>query len=186
MLGIGSLFLLSIGLTTGLKIAREFPIFRGETLGGNFFWNAAPTIIAIVLTFLTFLFLYRVVPNTRVRWRDIWIGAVIATFLFEIVKNIFVWYVAKCVNYSLVYGPVGAVIMLPTWTYLSAVILLFGAKFCSVYAVVRNSSVAEMQPVERHKKVPRLVWSPPKSLLAAAMLMAIGFDALRRSVLRRH
>jgi len=85
------------------------------------------------LAFVVFLFLYRFVPNTQVSWRDVWMGALVAAICFEITKSAFVWFVGNFSYYNLVYGPVGTVIALLVWTYMSALILLFCAELTSVY-----------------------------------------------------
>ncbi|MCH9037579.1 MAG: YihY/virulence factor BrkB family protein, partial [Chloroflexi bacterium] len=70
-------------------------------------------------------------PNTQVRWRDVWPGAVVAAISFEVLRNGFVWYVASLSIYNLVYGTAATMIVLLAWAYFSGVILLFGAVISS-------------------------------------------------------
>ena len=94
-----------------------------------------------LLYFLTFLVLYRYLPNTDVRFADVWYGALAASIAFGIASYIFVWYVTKFPIYNIVYGSVGAIMALLTWVYVSAIILLLGALVTSRYtAYVQRSS----------------------------------------------
>ncbi|MDY6912386.1 MAG: YihY/virulence factor BrkB family protein [Chloroflexota bacterium] len=136
MMGVGILLLLSFGITAAVHIAQNFSVtFVGSSFfGGDFFWNAMLVLLTTVLTFVTILVLYRLVPNTRVRWRDIWGGALLAAAGFEGVKQVFVWYATTYAHYNLIYGSVGTIIALMVWIYFSAVIFLFCAKLTSVYS----------------------------------------------------
>ena len=87
-----------------------------------------------VLSFVTFLILYTFLPNTDVRMRDVWPIALLASLAFDGTNLGFVWSVKNFLDYNLVYGSVGAVLALLTWTYLSAIIVLFGALVTSRYA----------------------------------------------------
>ncbi|MCH7745200.1 MAG: YihY/virulence factor BrkB family protein [Chloroflexi bacterium] len=87
-----------------------------------------------IISFVTFIVLYRYLPNARVRFSDVWIGALAASIAFDIANWGFVWYVARFPVYNVVYGSVGAVMALLTWVYVSAIILLFGALVTSRYA----------------------------------------------------
>ncbi len=98
-------------------------------------------LITPLLYFLTFLVLYRYLPNTGVRFADVWYGALAASIAFAIANFIFVWYVTRFPIYNVVYGSVGAIMALLTWVYVSAIILLMGALVTSRYTTyVQKSS----------------------------------------------
>ncbi len=103
----------------------------------------AGQLITPLLYFLTFLVLYRYLPNTDVRFADVWYGALAASIAFGIANFIFVWYVTRFPVYNVVYGSVGAIMALLTWVYVSAIILLMGALVTSRYTtyVQRSSGV---------------------------------------------
>ena len=145
MLGLALLMVLSLGLTTAFKFIQgaDIPVFGDLFRDGGPFWQFAFTATSTALTFLAFLFLYKVVPNTNVRWRHAFFGALVAAVLFEIVKSIFIWFVGHFATYNLIYGSVGTIIALMTWTYVSAVIMLFCAKLISVYPRMRASLAAQ-------------------------------------------
>jgi len=85
-----------------------------------------------ILAYGVILFLYHYIPSNRPRWRHIWLGALLATIGFEIVRFGFVWYVKNMAQYNLVYGPISSVIVLLMFIYFTAYVLLFFAKFSHV------------------------------------------------------
>ena len=143
ILGVGLLLLVSFGITTAVRVIQRFSLSVGgiSFFNGDFLWHAILILLSIALSFVTFLFLYRFIPNTRVRWGDVWGGALLAAVGFEAAKQIFVWYATNFAHYNLIYGPVGTLIALLIWAYVSAVILLFCAKLTSVYSRLRHSFV---------------------------------------------
>jgi membrane protein len=86
-----------------------------------------------IISFGIFLLIYRFVPNRRTHLRHIWLGAAVATILFEGSKILFVWYLGRFANYTLVYGSLASAIALLLWIYISSLILIFGAETASEY-----------------------------------------------------
>ena len=109
------------------RVAPEADPFSGLV------WSLVPKLITPVLVFLTFLAMYRFLPNTQVRTRDVWPWALAGSLAFNAASLCFVWYVSAFPHYNVVYGSIGAVLALLTWVYLSATIVLFGALVCSRY-----------------------------------------------------
>jgi membrane protein len=99
-----------------------------------YLWSLIARLTTPVLTFATFVLLYRFLPNTKVTFSDVWMGALLAALAFDGAMWGFVWYVRTFPVYNAVYGSVGAVMALLTWVYVSAIILLFGAHVTSRYA----------------------------------------------------
>ncbi len=85
------------------------------------------------LTFLTFALIYKVLPDARTRWRDIALGALLATLLFLLGRYVLFQFLTPGGN-SAVYGAASSLIGLLVWVYYSAIILLLGAEFIKVYA----------------------------------------------------
>ena len=71
--------------------------------------------------------MYRVVPNTRVRWSHALIGALLAGLTLELVKRLLTWYLATVPSYSVIYGAFATVPILLVWVYLMWVVVLLGA-----------------------------------------------------------
>jgi len=128
--GVGLLFALSTALTALYRLLRQWqlPFVGLQPFGNDLLRAAVGATLPIALTFLVFLLVYKIVPYTTVAWSSAALGAALATPLFELVKNLFVWYAQTFGRYELVYGSLGAVIGFLTWVYLSALILLLGAE----------------------------------------------------------
>lgn len=87
------------------------------------------SITSAVAQFVVFWVGYRMLPNVRVRWRDAWLGALVATSLWHIVAFGVGWYLAAFSDYSTLYNRVGAIMVLLIWVYALACCFLFGAEF---------------------------------------------------------
>lgn len=135
MVGVALLLTVSFGFATAVSVMEKL---SDEAIGGFFsraiLWDALRMLLTGALTFGTFLVLYKYVPNTRVRWADIWGGALLGTIAFEGAKYIYIWYVSGHSDYEHIYGGISTVVALLVWVYTSAVILLFFAKLTSVYS----------------------------------------------------
>jgi membrane protein len=75
---------------------------------------------------MIFAVIFRLLPDTRTPWRDIWGGAIITGILFMLGKMIISLYISKA-NIGATYGAAGALVILLVWVYYSAMILYFGA-----------------------------------------------------------
>jgi membrane protein len=107
----------------------------------------ATTLNFIVVVGLLFYF----VPNAKVRFRDVWPGAVVTGLLWRLALKGFGWYVRDLSRFS-VHGSVAAVIVFLLWVYLSAVILLYGVEFTVAYARLlrgRPEDAPPLAPEER-------------------------------------
>jgi membrane protein len=77
--------------------------------------------------------IFFVVPNTKVRFRDVWPGALLTGLLWKTALEAFTWYVRQESGIS-VNGSIATVVLFLFWVYISAVILLYGVEFTAVYA----------------------------------------------------
>ncbi len=114
---------------------------------------AAINIIDLLTSFavitLLFAVIYRVLPETRVTWRDVWLGALSAALLFTVGKFALGLYLTYS-NIRTVFGAASSFVVILIWIYYSAQIFLYGAEVCHVYAARR--------PDSRHATAPS---SPP-------------------------
>ena len=137
VLGAGVLMLAFLFSAPALGVLKEITVLVApeSEYFTQFIWELAGALLFPGMAFLTFLLLYRYLPNTDVLITDVWPGALLASMAFTAANMGFVWYVRTYpFVYNVVYGSVGAVIALLTWVYLSAIILLFGALVTSRYA----------------------------------------------------
>ena len=104
-----------------------------------------------------FILMYRTMPRTRVRWRDVWLGGLVAGLIWEAGKQIFTWYVSNFATYNVIYGSVGTIIAFLLWCYLTGQILLLGAEFTAEYSRWRLAG----RPVETRPLSEWMAdWSP--------------------------
>ncbi len=92
------------------------------------------TLLFIVVVGLIFYF----VPNAKVRFRDVWIGAFLTGLLWKGALLAFSWYMRDMSRFTRVNGSIAAVVVFLVWVYLQAVILLYGAEFTAAYARLRR------------------------------------------------
>ena len=80
-----------------------------------------------LLSIALFALLYYMLPNMRMHWSDVLLGAIIAGLLWELAKQAFLFFVANYLKASgLVYGSITTIIAFLTWAYISSLIFLFG------------------------------------------------------------
>jgi membrane protein len=131
VLVIGFLLLTSLVLTTTLAALSGYI----ERLIG------IPPVVGGLMTFavslgvvtLLFAFIFKVLPDARIEWRNVWIGAAVTALLFEIGKWGLGFYLGRESTAS-GFGAAGSVVILLLWVYYASCILLFGAEFTQVYA----------------------------------------------------
>jgi len=129
-IGLLSAILLASLVATGVvRAVREASAEQwGPIAGQSPLWEIPFVLIPAAVTFVTFTTLYHIVPATRPALRDVLPGAIVATVLFELLKNSFAIYVANFNNYDVVYGSLAGVALFLFYMYLSSTILLFGAE----------------------------------------------------------
>jgi membrane protein len=93
---------------------------------------------------LLFGMIFKFLPDVKIQWRDVWIGAVMTAILFGIGKWLLGFYLGSGAAGS-AYGAASSLITLLLWVYYSSQILLFGAEFTQVYAA---RSGRELKPSE--------------------------------------
>ncbi|MDQ3907708.1 MAG: YihY/virulence factor BrkB family protein [Acidobacteriota bacterium] len=153
--GVGILLAVSIFLTSILvalrKLASRLTPWQIEhhvwlSYIGDGFWQIIYAVVSVLITVTLFTFVYRVMPNGRVTLRDSIPGAVVAGLLWEIAKYIFASSL-QYFHYDQIYGSVGAVVAVLTWSYVSSLILLFGAQLSVVFH--QETSEAHEEIVEQ-------------------------------------
>jgi membrane protein len=94
------------------------------------------TVVNLLISFgisaLLFALLYRILPETKVRWREVWLGALSAALLFTVGRFVLSWYLTYS-NVRTVFGAASSFVAVLIWVYYSAQIFLYGAEVCYVY-----------------------------------------------------
>jgi membrane protein len=90
--------------------------------------------LTLAVVALLFAFIYKVLPDATVHWKDVWGGALFAAVLFMIGKFGITFYINNS-NLGSTYSSAGSMVILMLWIYYSATILYFGAEFTKAYAL---------------------------------------------------
>jgi membrane protein len=112
----------------GLAVLRSLTIRNATTL----------------LFILVVGFIYYFVPNAKVRFRDVWIGALVTGLLWKGTLEGFAWFVRDMSRFTRVNGSIAAVVVFLMWVYVQAVILLYGVEFTAAYARLRRGRPNEV------------------------------------------
>ena len=133
--GISLLFWTSVSLSSAIHWATAIEIGGStlEDLVGGQATSVLFRVPALVTTIVIFFVIYKVLPSVETRWRDIWLGVIIASALFEGCKHLFLWYLGNYAQFDQVYGNLASVVVLMVWAYVSAFILILGAEIASEY-----------------------------------------------------
>jgi membrane protein len=99
---------------------------------GSIFWQGVFAVASFLITVTLFVIVYRFMPKAEVTLRDTLPGAIIGGLLWEVGKYVFAW-TLNYLHYDQIYGSVGAVVAVLTWSYVSSLILLFGAQLTAVF-----------------------------------------------------
>jgi membrane protein len=111
---------------------RQIERYTLLTTAGSAFWQILFATVSYLVTVVLFVLIYRFMPKAAVTLRDTLPGAFLAGLLWEIAKYIFALSL-KYFHYDQIYGSVGAVVAVLTWSYVSSLIMLFGAQLTAVF-----------------------------------------------------
>lgn len=112
-------------------------------------WGVLAALISLALVTTLFALIFKVLPDVKIEWRDVWMGAAITAVLFEVGKTGLSWYLGR-ESTANAYGAAGSVVLLLLWVYYTSCILFFGAEFTQVYAQARGRRIepsAHAEPV---------------------------------------
>lgn len=144
-------FLLLVSLVLSAAVSALAKWFGEAVSGSNLF---ALRIGEFVLSFgiITLLFagIYRILPEVRISWKDVWIGAAFTAFLFNIGKLLIGLYLGRS-SVGSVFGAAGSLVVILVWVYYSASIFLFGAELTEVYTKNWGSMSGSAQPAEQKR-----------------------------------
>jgi membrane protein len=96
--------------------------------------------LSFALTTLLFAIIFKVLPDAKIRWKDVIVGALTTALLFIIGKFLIGYYLGQS-DLGSAYGAAGSVIILMIWVYYSSIILYYGAEFTQVYAYRYGSRI---------------------------------------------
>jgi membrane protein len=150
MVSAGAIFIIALVLASIARVAET-----------NWFWELVArsrwsiwlstvtatygaTVLLIVCVGLVFYF----IPNTTMRFRHVWPGAILTGLLWRGALSAFSWYARDLARWNAVHGSITAVVIFLFWVYISAVILLYGVEMTAAYARIRTAADRHPQLTE--------------------------------------
>ena len=131
VLGVGFLLLVSLAVDAAIS---GFAKFAGNRMpGGEAVWQTVQMLISLGVVMVLFAMIFRFLPDLRIAWHDVWLGAAFTSILFVLGKFALGFYLGRAATSSS-YGAAGSLIVLLLWVYYSAQILFFGAEVTQVWA----------------------------------------------------
>ena len=154
-------FLLLVSLVVSAVIAAANGILSGLDLGPASLLQGLNLSLSLVAFTVLFALIFKFVPDTRIAWGDVWVGAAITSVLFTAGKHVIGLYLGRS-SFSSAYGAAGSLVVLIGWVYYAAQIFFFGAELTQAYSRRHGSRAPALRslfpPAERAE-----VLAPPSS-----------------------
>jgi membrane protein len=125
VLAVGFLLLVSLLASTALAALEKFS--SAMLPAPPYAMRVINVLISLLVISFLFSLIYKFVPETPVRWRDVWAGAIATAFFFTLGKELLGIYFVRA-DVGSAYGAAGSLVVLIVWVYYSALIFLFGAE----------------------------------------------------------
>ena len=150
VLALGFLLLISLLLTAALSAVGKYiaPYLPEGAL------QIAGSAASFAVISVLFAMMFKWLPDTRVEWRDVWLGAILTAALFELGKFVIGFYIGKQ-GLESTYGAAASIVVVLIWIYYSAQLVLMGAEFTKVYAR-RYGSRRSKSSSDAHAREPNL------------------------------
>ena len=107
---------------------------------GKVFIPVIDGLAGFVITALVFAVIFKVLPDAKIKWKDVSVGAFITAILFTLGKFMIGWWLGRS-NMATIYGAAGSVIIIMVWAYYSSMILYLGAECTKVYATQYGTKI---------------------------------------------
>jgi len=152
VLGIGFLLLASLVLSAAISAFGEYVGNRWPL--ADFWLQLLNFVISFAVITLLFAMMFKFLPEIKIAWKDVWLGAAVTSALFSLGKFLIGLYLGRS-EVGNTFGAAGSLAILLIWIYYSAQILFFGAEFTQVYAnrygsrIVPDPGMVKLTEVER-------------------------------------
>ena len=152
VLGVGFLLLVSLVLSAGLAALGSF--ITNLFPGAQVITYVLSFVISFEIITLLFAMMFKLLPDAKISWRDVWVGAATTALLFVMGKFLIGLYLGTS-DAASGFGAAGALVILLLWVYYSAQILFLGAEFTQVYSRHFGSRIVPSENAVRSRRNPR-------------------------------
>lgn len=135
VIAVGGVVLLSAIADAAIAITGRYAAAR--LAGGEVLWQTAQLLLSMLVLTVLFATVFRYLPQARVTWRDVRLGAAVTAFMFVLGKFALGVYLGKAAVGS-AFGAAGSIVVVLLWSYWSAQIFFLGLEFTHVYAQERE------------------------------------------------
>lgn len=143
-LSLGMLLVIGFLLLVSLLLSAALSTVWDNLPGVAALWPVVDFALSLAMITVLFALIFKYIPDARIAWRDVWVGAAFSAALFSIGKFGLSLYVSQA-GIASSYGAAGSVVVLLLWVYYSAQVLLLGGEFTQVYARRRGQ---RLEPAE--------------------------------------
>jgi membrane protein len=141
-------FLLLVSLVVSAVLSGMTTLLSNALGGVAVLTHALDLLVSFAFITLLFALIYKFLPDAKIQWRDVWIGAALTSILFTLGKSLIGLYLGSS-GVTSVYGAAGSLITVLLWVYYSALIFFLGAEFTKVYATEYGSGVVPANNARR-------------------------------------
>jgi membrane protein len=139
ILAIGFLLLVSLVISSMLAAASHW-LERALSDSLAYLIYVADFVVSLSVVSAMFALMFKYLPDVKIAWRNVWVGAILTGFLFILGKYGLSFYFGKASPGS-VYGAAGSIILILLWVSYSSMIVFFGAEFTQQYAVATGAEI---------------------------------------------
>jgi membrane protein len=143
-----------IGVSVLMSARLKTLLFTGTMLDRPWLTTVGSWLFSPLASFLTFLWMFLIIPTTRVRLRSAAVGALGTTIAWELGKNLFALSVGESVRYSTIYGSLATIPIFLIWTYVTWIIVLVGLEVVYThqnFAALRRLRASAGKPQYRQR-----------------------------------
>jgi len=142
VLGIGFMLLVSLVISTVLAALAKYLelVIRVPAVLLHF----CDFVFSLLFITLLFASIFKLVPNTKIAWNDVWAGAALTSLLFTLGKFLIGFYIGRSISAS-TYGAAASLVIVVAWIYYSALLLYFGAEFTQACANTLGSQATNLE-----------------------------------------
>ena len=139
VIGLGFLLLVSLAVSSLIEGLSDHlrDAFPGIAIVAFYIFNVIFTFCIITLLFAA---IFKILPDVKIKWKDVLAGSVMTSLLFMLGKFGISFYIGRS-NIGTTYGTAGALVVILLWIYYSSIILYLGAEFTKAYALVTGSKI---------------------------------------------
>jgi membrane protein len=136
VLGVGFLLLVSLVISAALAALGGALTRLAPGAAWVYFWSVVNFLISFGVVWLLFAMIYKWLPDAKLQWHTVWVGAGGTALLFTIGKQLIGLYLGRA-SIGSVYGAAGSLIVVLVWVYYSGMILFLGAEFTGAVWSIR-------------------------------------------------